>query len=108
MSVDVRRIPAIKRLASDYVLRISAVSRRSFPAIRPSVLHGRRRSRARKRTRDWPSELAAVIRAQQQRRGATGATVVSGAKLADPSTVAIVTGQQAGLFGGRSTPFSRR
>src|SRR6185312_2856439 len=47
-----------------------------------------------------PAELAAVIAGQQKRRGASGKTLAAAAKLADPNTVAIVTGQQAGLFGG--------
>src|SRR5207253_7086943 len=46
------------------------------------------------------AELAAVIAAQQQRRQAPAAAVAAGTRLADPRTVAVVTGQQAGLFGG--------
>src|SRR5204863_3769956 len=38
--------------------------------------------------------------AQQQRRGAPARALEAGRRLSDSSTVAIVTGQQAGLFGG--------
>jgi bacillithiol biosynthesis cysteine-adding enzyme BshC len=41
-----------------------------------------------------------VILAQQQRRGAPPRALEAAQKLADERTVAIVTGQQAGLFGG--------
>jgi len=44
--------------------------------------------------------VAALLAAQQARRGAPAAARAAAAKLADPATVAIVTGQQAGLFGG--------
>ena len=44
--------------------------------------------------------MASVIAAQQQQRKAPARAVEAAARLADPRTVAIVTGQQAGLFGG--------
>ncbi len=44
--------------------------------------------------------MAAVVAAQQQRRNAPPRAVEAGRRLADPGTVAILTGQQAGLFGG--------
>ena len=46
------------------------------------------------------TEIAAVVAAQLTSRGTPPAAVVSAEKLADPETVAIVAGQQAGLFGG--------
>src|SRR5204862_6220111 len=46
------------------------------------------------------TDIAAVIGGQQQRRGAPPEALKTGALLADPRTVAVVTGQQAGLFGG--------
>ena len=55
------------------------------------------RSRAFKRQ---PAEIARVIAAQQERRGAPAAARESAARLADPATRVIITGQQAGLFGG--------
>jgi bacillithiol biosynthesis cysteine-adding enzyme BshC len=56
-----------------------------------------------KRTQAHPRQripLTAVLEAQQQQRRAPGAALLSSARLADPRAVAIVTGQQAGLFGG--------
>jgi bacillithiol synthase len=45
-------------------------------------------------------EVAAIIAAQQARRHAPEAARAAARRLADPASVAIVTGQQAGLFGG--------
>jgi bacillithiol biosynthesis cysteine-adding enzyme BshC len=45
-------------------------------------------------------EVTDLILAQQERRGAPPEAVAAARQLTDPSTVAIVTGQQAGLFGG--------
>jgi len=44
--------------------------------------------------------LADVIEAQQRRRGAPADALAATARLRDPRSIAIVTGQQAGLFGG--------
>jgi bacillithiol biosynthesis cysteine-adding enzyme BshC len=46
------------------------------------------------------AEISAVVSAQLQARGAPAAALASAVKLANPDTVAIVAGQQAGLFGG--------
>ena len=45
-------------------------------------------------------EVAAAIAAQQRRRDAPEAARTAAALLANPETVAVVTGQQAGVFGG--------
>jgi bacillithiol synthase len=99
LGVDVRRVPGIKRLASDYVFAFGALAPffSGNPTERSAWAAAIARSQAHPRR---STELAAVVRAQQQRRGATGATVAAAAKLADARTVAVVTGQQAGLFGG--------
>ena len=55
------------------------------------------------RTQRHPRQRAAiadVVQAQQHRRGAPPEAVAAAARLRDAQTVAIVTGQQAGLFGG--------
>jgi bacillithiol biosynthesis cysteine-adding enzyme BshC len=44
--------------------------------------------------------VADVLAAQQQRRGAPPEAAAAASLLRDPQTVAVVTGQQAGLFGG--------
>ena len=58
------------------------------------------RSRESSRTSAREAGIAAVIAAQQERREAPAPARAMAAKLADASTVAVVTGQQAGLFGG--------
>src|SRR5262249_17237171 len=52
-----------------------------------------RRSRSR-------ADIAELVGAQQRRREAPAAAVEAARKLADPRAVVIITGQQAGLFGG--------
>jgi bacillithiol biosynthesis cysteine-adding enzyme BshC len=99
LAVDVRRFPWIRRLAADYVYNFSSVSpfftgdpadqAAWAQAIARTQRHGRKHA-----------EIAAAIAEQQRRRGAPPAAVAAGQKLADPQAVAIVTGQQAGLFGG--------
>jgi bacillithiol biosynthesis cysteine-adding enzyme BshC len=99
MAVDVRRFPWIRRLAADYAF--------NFPAVEPffagdptqpaAWADAIRRTQAHQRHR---SDIAGVLDAQQVRRGAPTAAIEAARKLADTKTVAIVTGQQAGLFGG--------
>jgi bacillithiol biosynthesis cysteine-adding enzyme BshC len=99
MAVDVRRFPWIRRLAADYAYNFPAVE--PFFAGNPS--HKTAWSDAIRRTQSHPrsrADIAAVLQAQQARRGAPQASRDAAARLADPNTVAIVTGQQAGLFGG--------
>ena len=78
----------------------SAPSRRSSAATPPSRsawASAIARTQAHARRRD---EIAAIVTAQQRRRGAPPAAIEAAQRLADKRTVAIVTGQQAGLFGG--------
>jgi bacillithiol biosynthesis cysteine-adding enzyme BshC len=56
-------------------------------------------ARARSHPRDR-AKVATAIAAQQDRRGAHEAARSATALLANPETVAVVTGQQAGMFGG--------
>jgi bacillithiol biosynthesis cysteine-adding enzyme BshC len=89
----------VKRLAADYAYNFSALA--PFYAGDPSASASWGDAIA--RARAYPrrhSEIAEVIAAQQQRRGAPAKAVESARQLADPRAVAVVTGQQAGLFGG--------
>jgi bacillithiol biosynthesis cysteine-adding enzyme BshC len=97
--VDVRRFPWMKRLAADYAF--------DFPSV-ASFYSGNPASRAAwteaiARTRDYGrprAEIANLIAEQQRRREAPERAVEAARQLADPRAVAILTGQQAGLFGG--------
>jgi bacillithiol biosynthesis cysteine-adding enzyme BshC len=99
IGVDLRRLPWIRRLAADYVFNFPAVApffsgNPTEPsawtdAIARAQGHVRRRH-----------DIVAVLAAQQERRGAPARAREAARQLADPNTVAIVTGQQAGLFGG--------
>jgi len=97
--VDVRRFPWIRRLAADYAYDFRAVERffSGNPADRAAWADAIARTQAHDRRRD---AIADVIGRQQARRGAPPHAIASGRLLADRRTVAIVTGQQAGLFGG--------
>ena len=97
--VDVRRFPWIRRLAADYAYDFGAVAPffSGDPSDRTAWADAIARSQAYERRR---ADIAAVIDGQQQRRNAPPRAREAGRLLADSRTVAIVTGQQAGLFGG--------
>ncbi len=97
--VDVRRFPWIRRLAADYAYDFRAVAPffSGDPADRAAWASAIERTQRHERQR---SAIAEVIGAQQQRRGAPSPAVDAGRLLADRKTVAVLTGQQAGLFGG--------
>ena len=99
VGIDLHRLPWMRRLAVDYVSDFQSLA--SFFAGDPSTPAAWQdaiaRTRAHERDR---AGIAAALAAQQERRGAPAAARAAAARLADPSTVAIVTGQQAGLFGG--------
>jgi bacillithiol synthase len=98
-AVDVRRLPWMRRLAVDYAFDFARVApffagdpadHASWPAaIAAAQGHARPRR-----------ELTDIVIAQQERRGAPREAVAAARRLSDAGTVAIVTGQQAGLFGG--------
>src|ERR1019366_6888161 len=97
--VDVRRFPWVRRLAADYAYDFPAVAPFFYgdPADRSAWAAAIARTQAHERRRQ---DIADLIAAQQQSRHAPPAAVEAGRRLADPRTVAVITGQQAGLFGG--------
>jgi bacillithiol biosynthesis cysteine-adding enzyme BshC len=97
--VEIRRFPWIKRLAVDYAFEYARLT--EFFAGSPTDPSAWRDAIA--RAQRYPRQrdaLADVIEAQQRRRGAPTDALAATARLRDPRTIAIVTGQQAGLFGG--------
>ena len=97
--IDVRRFSWSRSLAADYATNYAAVA--SFysgdpsssdawrQAITRAQQHGRRRA-----------DVVAVLAAQQAQRDAPTPARDAAARLNDAAAVAMVTGQQAGVFGG--------
>ena len=99
LGVDIRRCPWIRRLVGEYAHDFARVA--SFYAGDPRDDAAWREAIARCRARPRPrAELADILEAQARRRNAPRAVLEAIAALRRPETVAIVTGQQAGLFGG--------
>jgi bacillithiol biosynthesis cysteine-adding enzyme BshC len=97
--VDVRRFPWIRRLAADYAYAFPSVAPffSGNPADQVAWADAIARTQAHQRRR---GDIAAVLARQQEHRGAPIKARDAARLLADPRTVAVVTGQQAGLFGG--------
>src|SRR5262249_46411451 len=97
--VDVRRFPWIRRLAADYAYDFRSVAPffAGDPSDRAAWADAIARTQAHDRRRD---AIAGVLANQQERRQTPAAARRAAGLLADRKTVAIVTGQQAGLFGG--------
>ncbi|HEY3043022.1 MAG TPA: bacillithiol biosynthesis cysteine-adding enzyme BshC [Vicinamibacterales bacterium] len=94
-----RRFPWVKRLAADYAYDFSSLA--PFYSGDPSSYASWAEAIA--RTRTYPrahAQIADIIAAEQRRREAPVRAVEAARQLADPRAVAVVTGQQAGLFGG--------
>jgi bacillithiol biosynthesis cysteine-adding enzyme BshC len=97
--VDVRTLPWVRRLAADYAFDFGRVHsyfsgnpfERSAWSTAIAAVEATERPRA---------AIAAMLRTQHERRGAPAEALAAVERLADSHTVAIVTGQQAGLFGG--------
>ncbi len=99
LAVDIRTFPWIRRLASDYAFAYANVAPffAGDPATSAAWADTIRRSQGLARQ---PAALARLMAAQQELRGAPAASRASAARLADPATRVVITGQQAGVFGG--------
>jgi bacillithiol biosynthesis cysteine-adding enzyme BshC len=97
--VDLRRFPWIRKLPIDYACHYDRLAK--FYAGDPSSPEAWRLAagRARNRTIDRDA-LVDVLSRQQNLRGAPAEAKLAATRLRDNRSVAIVTGQQAGLFGG--------
>ncbi len=99
LPIDIRRFPWIRRLAADYAFEYDRVA--DFFSGNPATPDAWRDAIARAQNHPRDRErIAAVLEDQQRARGAPVEAVAAVAELRDPRTVAILTGQQAGLFGG--------
>ncbi len=99
LPVEFQGFPGIKRLAAEYVANFDAL--RPFFAGDPADDGAWRAAiAARAQLGGDPAAVARIVRAQQRARGAPGAAVDAATRLGDRRSVAVVTGQQAGLFGG--------
>jgi len=99
LPVDVRRLPWVRRLAADYAHDFSHLEPffAGNPASPDAWRHAITRAQVQPRSRE---AIASIVRAQQQRRGAPPEAIAAAERLQHRDAVAIVTGQQAGLFGG--------
>jgi bacillithiol biosynthesis cysteine-adding enzyme BshC len=98
-AIDLRQSSLVRRLAVDYAYAYDALAQ--FYAGNPTSPDAWRAAVA--RTRSYPRDRDAIVdvlRAQQERRGAPPEARAAAERLRDAATVAVVTGQQAGLFGG--------
>jgi bacillithiol synthase len=97
--VDVRRFPWIRPLAGDYAYNFQQVEGLyAGNPLDPAAWRDAVR-RAQQHPRDR-ARIVDVLQSQQAHRGAPPASRAAAARLADPVSVAVVTGQQAGVFGG--------
>jgi bacillithiol biosynthesis cysteine-adding enzyme BshC len=99
LSVDIRRFPWIRPLAADYAFDFARLADffagdpHSSAAWATAIARAQAASPTRER-------IADVLAAQQQHRAAPAAARAASEALRDPRTVAVLTGQQAGVFGG--------
>ena len=97
--VDHRRFPWVKQLAADYTFHFPPLA--PFFSGDPSSPASWTTAIGNAQTYPHPrAELAGIVSRQLERRQSPQPAREAAARLADAGTVAIVTGQQAGVFGG--------
>ena len=97
--LDLRQVPWVRPLAGEYAFNFHKVAPlyagdpSSPDAWRAAIERAQRHTRRR-------SDVVGMLEAQQGRRGAPPPAIAAARTLLDPNSVALVTGQQAGAFGG--------
>jgi bacillithiol biosynthesis cysteine-adding enzyme BshC len=97
--VEIRRFPWIKRLAGGCAFDFARVADffAGDPTDKSAWSDAIARAQRHPRQRD---EITDIVQVQQRARSASPRALATAERLRDPRTVAVVTGQQAGLFGG--------
>jgi bacillithiol biosynthesis cysteine-adding enzyme BshC len=97
--IEIRRFPWFKQLAGDYAFDFARVADffAGDPTDKSAWSDAIARAQRHPRQRDT---IADIVQAQQRARSASPQALAAAERLRDPTSVAIVTGQQAGLFGG--------
>jgi bacillithiol biosynthesis cysteine-adding enzyme BshC len=98
--IDYKNMPGFSKLFRDYNDTFTPLQD-YYLAGNPRELSSYSLLAAKLAKRDYHrSEVIAVLHEQNRRFGAAGKTFLNLEKLADSRTVAVVTGQQAGIYGG--------
>jgi bacillithiol synthase len=99
VGLDVRTLDWMRPLLGEYAFNFQRIAPlyAGDPASKDAWESAIRRSQAHPRDR---AAIATIVASQQERRGAPPAAREAAARLSDPNTVVVATGQQAGAFGG--------
>ena len=99
LHLDFQRFPGVRRLAAEYTDNFSEL-KRFFNGDPNDETAWRAAIAARERPPNTKTPITKILLQQQFSRGAPSAATEAAKRLDNPRSVAVVTGQQAGLFGG--------